>query len=604
MRFAKDFPDELIDQIQISDIVSKKVALKKKGKEFGGLCPFHNEKTPSFTVNDQKGFYHCFGCGAHGNAINFVMQTDGLDFKEAVIRLAENNGISIPYIKEEFSESDIEKQEEIKKEYLLLEKACQFFENNLWEYTGNRALDYLKKRGLNEKNIKKLRLGFTLDNFDSLINFLKQENFSEKDLLESGIISKNENGKLYDKFRSRIIFPITDKKGKIIAFGGRSLGDEQPKYLNSAETKIFKKGSNLYNYFSARKAIFEEKCAVIVEGYMDVISLAINGIENTVAPLGTALTEDQLKELFRITSDVIICLDGDQAGIRAMRRAIDTALPLISAKNIIRFAFLPNKMDPDDFIKSSGRKAMKDLLINAKNLSEILFDFEIKDLEISPNFILTPEIKIQLENNLNKKVNLISDANIKKHFFGYYKDRLFNLGRNKINSSKNISNKNKTNLTSNSTNSENFSLEIILLLINFPELINYKDEFCNIRELHLETEELSNIKDSIIEFTDHNNYSKEELLNYLKKNFSLKEVKNNFKNDFFGKKLSYNLDYAKLRIEILALRFYLEKINSQYTEILFRDDVETDCRKILDGKQKEIFEYKTRLEKKILQLEN
>ena len=600
MRFAKDFPDELIDQIQISDIVSKKVALKKKGKEFGGLCPFHNEKTPSFTVNDHKGFYHCFGCGAHGNAINFVMQTDGLDFKEAVIRLAENNGIIIPYIKEEFQ--DIEKEEETKKEYLLLEKACQFFENNLWDYTGNRALNYLRKRGLNEKNIKKLRLGFSLDNFDSLIIFLKKENFSDKDLLESGIISKNENGKLYDKFRARIIFPITDKKGRIIAFGGRSLGDEQPKYLNSAETKIFKKGSNLYNYFSARKTIFEEKFAIVVEGYMDVISLAINGIENTVAPLGTALTEDQLKELFKITADIVICFDGDLAGIKAMRRTIDTAMPLINAKNIIRFAFLPNQMDPDDFIKSNGNKALQELLIGSKNLSETLFDFEIKDLNITPNSIITPEIKIQLEANLNKKVNLISDANTKKYFFGYYRDRLFNLGRNKTIQSKNIFNKNKINLISNATNSQNFCLNIILLLINFPELINYKDEFCNIRELQLDTEELSNLKDLIMEFIDHNNnYSREELLNFLQKNSELKEVKNNF----FEKKISYNLDHAKLRIEILTLKYYLEQISSQYREILLRiDEVETDHIKILDGKQKEIFEYKTRLEKKILQLES
>ena len=281
MQFSKSFPDEIKSQITASDVVGKLVALDSKGK---GLCPFHPEKTPSFSVNDQKGFYYCFGCGAHGDIINFTMEKEGLAFKDAVVKLANDYSIQIPIIanEEKAEENDREFQKKIERDYLLLETICQFFENNLFSSSGFNALNYLYQRGLANSHIKKFRLGFALDNYEILLKHLKAKGFHDSELLNSGVIAKSSNGNLYDKFRSRVIFPITNSKGKIIAFGGRILGEGQPKYLNSSETELFKKGHNLYNFSFSRKAIYEQKYVVIVEGYMDAISLSINGIENVV----------------------------------------------------------------------------------------------------------------------------------------------------------------------------------------------------------------------------------------------------------------------------------------------------------------------------------
>ena len=322
MHFPKDFPDKLRSTILVSEVVGKKVKLKLRGKEFQGLCPFHNEKSPSFTVNDQKGFFHCFGCQAHGDVISFVMQNEGMEYPEAIEKLANDFSIPIPQVQVNYVQEN-----QIDQDYLILEKINVFFETKLVSEIGRQALSYLQKRGISKVIIKKFRLGFAPNSYDELINFLKSEGFGESQIIASGIIGKNEKNQLYSKFRNRVIFPILDKKNRVIAFGGRCLGDELPKYLNSAETNFFKKSQTLYNYSYARKAIFDKSYAVVLEGYMDVISLFANGLENIVAGLGTALGEDHLKELFYITDKIIICLDGDSAGIRAAKRVSEIALP-------------------------------------------------------------------------------------------------------------------------------------------------------------------------------------------------------------------------------------------------------------------------------------
>ena len=253
MLFPTDFPDKLRSSILTSQVVARKVKLKAHGKEFHGLCPFHNEKTPSFTVNDQKGFYHCFGCGAHGDIITFLMKNEGLEFKESVFRLADDFSIPVPEVKQNHNFT-----KKIERDYPILERAAQFFEKNLYADIGIEARSYLKKRLLNGKIAKKFRLGLALNSYEALNKYLLQEGFSESELLRSGIIGKSDKGKIYDKFRSRVIFPITDKKNRVIAFGGRSLGDEMPKYLNSSETENFKKNQTLYNLYNARKAIFDK----------------------------------------------------------------------------------------------------------------------------------------------------------------------------------------------------------------------------------------------------------------------------------------------------------------------------------------------------------
>jgi DNA primase len=601
MQFSKSFPDELRSQITTSDVVGKKVALKKKGKEYSGLCPFHNEKSPSFSVNDQKGFYHCFGCGAHGDIIGFTMNVEGLGFKDAIVKLANDYSIKIPIIINE--EQDQKHQEKVDQDYLLLETVCQFFENNLFSANDSGALKYLYKRGLNNSHIKKFRLGFSPDSYESLLSHLKSKGFSDTELLASGVIAKNNNGKLYDKFRNRIIFPITNNKGKIIAFGGRILGDGQPKYLNSSETELFKKGKNLYNFSNAKKAIYDQKFVVIVEGYMDAIALSINGIENVVAPLGTAITIDQLQILFKTTSDVVVCLDGDSAGLNAMRRTIDLALPIINSKNLIRFALLPNGVDPDDFVKKNGQIAMQKLLQNADNLSKVLFDFESKDLNLNyqDGTAVAPEAKARLEEKLLQKTNLISDPNSKKYFLQYYKNLLFDLGRNKNSQVKNISQKTRISSNFDFDKQDNYSIAIIAIIANFPELKDYQDEFCILRNLEFKNQELSDIKEHLINFLDQNSE-----VNFTEIKLDLEKiiVSDSLKNKIFSTKFfDKNLDKMKHQLKILLLQYFFEDVSQQYAQTMaLSDGIETNEIAIKDGKAKELFDYKTFLEKKILQL--
>ena len=615
MQFSKSFPDELRAQIATSDVVGKRVALKLKGKEHSGLCPFHSEKSPSFSVSDQKGFYHCFGCGAHGDIISFTMQIEGLGFKDAIIKLANDYSIQIPIVISD--EKDQQFQEKVERDYLLLESICQFFENNLFSSAGSEALKYLYQRGLNNSHIKKFRLGFASDNYELLLQHLKTKSFSDAELLASGVIAKNNNGKLYDKFRSRIIFPITNLKGKVIAFGGRIMGDGQPKYLNSSETELFKKGHNLYNFSNARKAIYDQKFVVVVEGYMDAISLSINGIENVVAPLGTALTLDQIQILCKNTNDIVVCLDGDAAGIGAMRRTIDVVLPIINSKNLIRFALLPGGADPDDYVRKNGRAMMENFLKNANHLSKVLFDFEVKDLNLdlylnSGQGLISAEQKAQLEAKLFQKINLISDANSKKHFIQYYKNLLFELGKSKnFNIHKNFQSKNSTsksttNCDFNIDNQTGYSLAIIAIIANFPELRNYQDEFCILRNLEFKNQELSDIKEHLINFLDQN-FSVD--FSEIKLNLEKIIASDALRKKIFSIKFSdQNLDNTKEKVwhklKIFLLKYFYEEVSQQYRQILASShDIETDEVAIKAGIQKELFDYKTFLEKKILQLE-
>jgi DNA primase len=605
IRFATDFPDELRLQIQTSEVVSKKVALKQKGKEHSGLCPFHNEKTPSFTVNDQKGFYHCFGCGAHGDIISFIMNTQGLEFKETVLKLASDYNIPVPIIKPENQKQDDFRQQKVTRQFQLLEEINKFFESNLSNYVGQDALSYLHTRGLSNKDIKKFRIGYAQDSYNSLHLHLTKSGFSESELLESGAVGKNQNTKLYDKFRNRVMFPISSKNGKIIAFGGRILGEGQPKYLNSSETLLFKKGSNLYNYSTARKSIFEKKFAILVEGYMDVIGLDINGIENSVAPLGTAVTKDQLLELFKITNDVVVFLDGDKAGIQAMSRVIDLALPLITSEKMLRFAILPSNLDPDDFIKQNGKLACEELLNQAQTLSQTLFDFEAKNLGIIDfNSHIAPEKKANLESKLMQKVELVNDTNNKKYFSQYYKNRLFEIGRNKKPLFRAI-NKPQTDFTPNVNHEDLYGQSILSILIHEPKLIDYQDDHCNIRELDFEDETLSNIKESLIDFFDtkstdeKNDYNSQELLETLN-NLS---IDRKTLDKILRKKQSSNDTQIKLRI--LALKHHHIQVSKQYQDILAKvDDLKTCNSSLGAGKHKELFDHKTQLEKEILELES
>ena len=597
MRFAKDFPDELRSRILVSDIVAKKVALKKKGLEHTGLCPFHSEKTPSFTVNDQKGFYHCFGCAAHGDVITFLMHTEKINFKDAVISLADSYGIKIPYIKDD---SNLEDNNVVNRSYYLLEESCKFFESSLFDSQGYKALQYLYDRGLSDNTIKKFRLGFALDGFSNLSNYLISKGFNDDELLESGILGKKNN--IFDKFRDRVIFPILDKRGKVIAFGGRILGKGQPKYLNSSETKLFKKGNNLYNYFNASKEIYKKNFAVIVEGYMDTISLATSNISNVVAPLGTSITSHQLQELFKITGDIVICLDGDIAGINAMKRTFDIVLPLINSDRMVRYAILPTGLDPDDFIKHNGKKNLEKLLNEAQNLSEVLFNYEVNNLSLYDKNSIVPEKKSILESRLTQKAQLIKDNIMRKHFLQYYKDKLFYLDKRKSKQLPIVISKN--NIVFNNTGVEDaYAFNIIKLLVNFPKLVNYKSKFFDISIDSFESENLSNLKDSIVEFIlDNNIEDSDAVYKYVEGLCCDSSIKSKI---LLDNNSCFNLDSARLRLEIMILKSHYQQVNVQYLNLLKDpNSLKTSYSSLSEGELKAIVEYKIQLEKEILSLES
>lgn len=613
MIFPKDFPEKLRSAILVSEVVGKKVKLKLRGKEFSGLCPFHNEKSPSFTVNDQKGFYHCFGCAAHGDVISFVMHSDGLTYPDAVAKLADDFSIPIPQVK-----FDEVREEKLSRDFLILETICRFFENNLLIAGEKVALNYLQRRAISPDNIKKFRLGFAPNSYEALTKFLQAQGFSDLEISRCGVVGRNDQKKFYDKFRNRVIFPITDKKGRVIAFGGRTIADDLPKYLNSAETDIFKKNQTLYNFHFARKAIFSKGYAVVVEGYMDAISLFTNGVENVVAGLGTALGQEHLKELFVITDKIVICLDGDSAGIRAAKRVSEIALPFINAKKNIGFAFLPNQLDPDDFIKQFGAKELEKVFGTATPLSQSLFDFALIELAVETKTKIGPEIKAKIEANLTNKIAAIQDANLRKHFAYFFKDLLFQLGRNESPRTKRGAADGQTadRVRPVTTLLRDFALghknndvakildrAIVALILRFPELANFSDDNFDLRETHLLNEEMTSLKDSVIDVIEENPaFAANDILKALENSISnndLTDLKN-----VLASIQSLTLDSAQLKLSTLLLKDLLLQVDQQYKEALSKiDEIETHQTAIINQKIKEIFDYKNSLERKIMLLE-
>jgi len=535
MNFSKDFPEKLRSSILISEVIGKKVRLKKQGKSFLGLCPFHNEKTPSFTINDQKGFYHCFGCQAHGDVITFTMENERLEFKEAVFKLADDFGIQVPIV------STLQIQTNyVARDFEIIEKINQFFEKNLYQENAIEARNYLKKRGFNSTIAKKFHIGYALNSYEGLLNHLKNLGFSDREIEGCGVIGKNNKGKFYDKLRNRITFAISDRKNRLIAFGGRTLGDDLPKYLNSAETEIFKKNQTLYNFSNARKAIFDNGFAIMVEGYIDAISLATNGFENVVAGLGTAIGEEHLKQLFQITDKIVICLDGDNAGIKAAKRVLEIALRLINSKKNLAFNFLPNQMDPDDFLKNYGAREFKKTLDEAVPLSKAMFDFAIADLGLKNIDKLSPENKARLELELNTKINLITDASSKKYFNLFVKEALFAVGRSQNNFKKNTARKTILPKKNDKKFNQN-SLLILAFLIKYPELVDYRDNEFDLREMQFEDEKMSDLKEFVINLIEENCQNIVEELE--KTDFKL--YNGEIKNIFSLREKIFNNEYIK-----------------------------------------------------------
>lgn len=371
-RIPQAFIDEVVTRTDIVELIDNHVSLKKKGKEYAACCPFHNEKTASFTVSPEKQFYHCFGCGAHGTVLGFLMEYERLDFIEAVEVLAQQHGLEIPQDDSSFVKNDHQHL------YALLEQASSYFQNNLRQQ--QQAVNYLKNRGVSGEIAAKYDLGYAADGFENLLKEFDSAATQEQ-LIEIGLIKKSEKGSLYDRFRNRIVFPIKDRRGRVIGFGGRVLDDAVPKYLNSPETPVFHKSDALYGLYEARRSKLSTNSLIVVEGYMDVVALAQHGIDNVVATLGTATTAQHIQQLFRCTQEIIFCFDGDRAGREAAWRAAQQTIPLFKDGLEAKFLFLPQGEDPDSLIRTRGKEIFLQYVTEGDSLSNFIFSKLSEDID-------------------------------------------------------------------------------------------------------------------------------------------------------------------------------------------------------------------------------
>src|SRR6186713_826487 len=409
MRFTPEFLDELRARLSVSEVVGKRVKLKKAGREWKGLSPFQQEKTPSFYVNDQKGFYHDFSSGKHGDIITFVMETDGLPFAEAVERLASMAGLPLPAVT-----PDAARQEQRRRSlHDVMDLAATYFAETLASRLGAKARGYLADRAISPATQLQFRLGYASPDRFALKEHLGKLGVSVDDMVETGmLVAGNDIPVPYDRFRDRVMFPITDARGRVIAFGGRALEKDVPaKYLNSPETPLFHKGDNLYNLATARQATHNGSPLIVVEGYVDVIAMVTAGFGGAVAPLGTALTENQLALLWKMADEPILCFDGDRAGQKAAYRAADLALPALLPGKSLRFALLPEGQDPDDLARSGGRGAIEEVISAARSLSDMLWSREIEGGSFA-----TPERRAALEARIGELSNGIRDEVVRRYY--------------------------------------------------------------------------------------------------------------------------------------------------------------------------------------------
>lgn len=467
MSVAQDNVEELKRRIVLSDVVKGYVTLTLKGQEYQGLCPFHKEKTPSFTVNDQKNFYHCFGCGAHGDAFNFVQKVEGISFPDTLQKLADFYNIEL----KQDSKFTPEAKDKVKRLYELVELTCQWYENNLRSAEGKDALSYLQKRQLSDQSIHHFRLGYSPNSSQSpLYKILKEKGFTDNELAKAGVLlpSKHSTG-FYDRLRGRVIFPITDRRNRVVAFGGRSLDGSHPKYLNSAETSLFHKRENLYAFSLSLKDQKKIDNFVVVEGYMDVIAIRNAGIPDAVAPLGTALTEQQIFLLWKYCDSPILCFDGDNAGLRAAARAAYSFLPHLEPGKSAQFIFLPDGEDPDSYIKLYGTSAFTSQIENSQKLHDVLWRILTSTLSIK-----NPDDISLLEKKIKETTKQIKNETVQNQYRYYYQQKLKSLTWKTYRDKKNLKTDAQHKVRSlNSVNLISLRYEQALLasLIQHPDVI-------------------------------------------------------------------------------------------------------------------------------------
>ncbi len=460
--YPQHFMDELRSRLSISEEIGKRVRLTKKGSLYWGCCPFHNEKTASFSVSEAKGFYHCFGCGAHGDIVSFFMNLDGLPFKETVEKLAEIARIPVPKV----SHADVEKEKKQASLYDVLEEACCFFQKNLYTKSGEKALSYLKERGLTDNFIKEFRLGYS-GNSNALRKALTAKGIDNDLMIESGLYTKpNEEGLSYEYFRSRVMFPIQDKRGRVIAFGGRIMDKGEPKYLNSPETPLFRKGHTLFSYNRAIASAPKKGTVILSEGYMDIIALNMHGYSNSVAPLGTALTTDQVELLWKIADEPVICFDGDSAGVRAAQRAANLVLPLLTEGKSFNFLFLPDNMDPDELLKAKGTEYFDKLLADPLPLSDFLWQRLTEGKKLD-----TPERFAALEKDAKELLSQIKSNSVRNYYANFLKNKVWNISHTRKRKKDTIPQNRKTVMTQ-IKEGEKETCKIIAYMVYYPDIMS------------------------------------------------------------------------------------------------------------------------------------
>ena len=586
MKFSTETLNEIKDKISVSQVVEKTVQLKKRGKEFIGLSPFTKERTPSFTVNDEKQFYHCFSTNKHGDIFTFLVEVGGLSFPEAVEKLADEAGVQL----RTFSPAEEEKFNKSKKLYEALEISKSFFSSQIFDNDNSSALKYLKNRGLSNEIINSYEIGYAPKG-NKLEKFLISKGVSHEIMTLAGMTIKDENKKdnFYDRFRNRIIFPIRDIRNRVVGFGGRVINaEDQPKYLNSPETPVFHKGGLLYNFSKIRPNIKNNDNLIVVEGYMDVVSLASKGLHNAVAPLGTALTETQLNLLWKETDSPIICFDGDKAGKQASFRASEIALKLLKPNKTLRFINLPDNLDPDDYIKNNGLENFNKYIKNASPLTVIIWDSCLQESNIK-----TPEGKAGFETLLRRKLNLISDKSIKRHYGLLFKEMLdkffyskkFDKKISKFNYNERISRKfnnplkiKNSILGSGGQLPSDLEALVISGILIFPRLI--KKHFEILESFQIENLRLRDIRDNLLVFIkkDYSELNIDLIKEFVQKNYQTFFEKDlRFANIFWQKKEGINFDQiSEVWLEILKddqhIKSLIKDIETSKDEIKNEED--------------------------------
>jgi DNA primase len=552
------FFEQIRDKVNVSDIVRAKVSLAKKGQEYSGLCPFHTEKTPSFTVNDQKRFYHCFGCGAHGDSIKFVSETHGFSYMESAKKIAEENGIELP--KQSAQQQRIfEVEEKILKALAL---ASSFFQKHLTK----NIKDYLYERSVSDEIISQYELGFS-GSGKSLVKHLEENHISQRTMLDSGLVGKGDDGSLYPVFRKRIMFPIKNIYGKVIAFGGRIVGEGMPKYLNSPESLIFKKSETLYGEDIATGAAYQKKRIIVVEGYMDVIAMHRAGFKESVATLGTAVTQDHLSKLWRIADELIFCLDGDESGLRAMKKAISLVLPILGKNRRASFLVLQSKMDPDDVIKKYGNDYMNTLITDRLPTSDMIWYLETRNKNFHG-----AEDKAELETKLEEYLSNIEDNILKSHMKREFKNRIWNMSRDGGNRAKNKLTAKADSLPEVKEEVEIIEYNLCAIIVRYPEILDNEDVYDRFTAFSFKRAQLKEFQSLIIDLYSQNSALNTELVeaNMQKSSFSNLFVLLSSRETSFLDVLSLDNNEAdhNLLWELFVKKYELETLKSEFVSIL------------------------------------